>query len=134
MSAAWQRLLGVSVLVALTLIASRTPDAQALATTPAIKRDPSRVLIVAREFSYALSRQRVRSGRVILQLLNAGEDVHNLRLRRRGAARSRSLPRIDPGERFRLNRALKPGRYYLWCSVADHRARGMRASLRVSRR
>jgi hypothetical protein len=33
------------------------------------------------------------------------------------------------GKTFRL----PVGRYHIWCSLADHRARGMRARLRVGR-
>ncbi len=98
------------------------------------KRGPARLLVLAKEFSYVLSRQKVRSGRVIVQLANAGEDAHNLRLRRIGAKRSRLVSRTAPGKRSELDRRLKPGRYYLWCSIADHEARGMHARLVVKRR
>ena len=65
---------------------------------------------------------------------NAGEDAHNLRIKRRGAKRGRLMPRTDPGARAELERKLKHGRYYLWCSIADHAERGMRATLVVTRR
>jgi hypothetical protein len=38
------------------------------------KRAPARLLVVAHEFSYVLSRQKLPAGRVILQMSNAGED------------------------------------------------------------
>lgn len=98
------------------------------------KRGPARLLVTAKEFSYVLSRQKVRAGRVIVQLANGGEDAHNVRIRRNGAKRSRLIPRIHPGKRAELNRRLKPGRYYLWCSIADHEELGMRARLVVKRR
>ena len=98
------------------------------------KRGPARLLVAATEFSYVLSRQKLRAGRVIVQMTNGGEDAHNLRLQRKGAKRSRLIPRVEPGERAELNRRLKPGRYYLWCSITDHEERGMRAWLVVKRR
>ena len=45
------------------------------------KRGPARVLVTGTEFSLQTSRSRLRSGRVIVQFQNAGEDVHNLRIR-----------------------------------------------------
>jgi len=128
------RALAVGLLAVVALVTTQGSNAHAAFTTQDARRGPARILIVAKEFSYALSRPRVSSGRVIVQLANAGEDVHNLRLRRRGAKRHRSLPRIDPGRWAGLDRKLKPGRYYLWCSVTDHEERGMRATLRVKRR
>ena len=41
------------------------------------------------------------------------------------------LPKALPGQRQILNLRLKPGVYKLSCSLADHAARGMRATLRV---
>ena len=111
-----------------------TGGANAASTLAERKRQPARLLVTAKEFSYVLSRQKMRAGRVIVQLANAAEDVHNLRLRRTGARRSRLIKRTDPGDSAKLNRKLKPGRYYLWCSIADHEKRGMRARLAVKRR
>lgn len=115
-------------------LAAWPTDANTAYSTADRKRGPARLLVVANEFSYVLSRQKLLAGRVILQLSNAGEDVHNLRIRRRGARRHRLVPRTDPGARAVLDRRLKPGRYYLWCSIADHEERGMRARLVVRRR
>jgi hypothetical protein len=128
--------LGLAVLTALlgTLAFDLATDAGAANITADRKRGPARLLVTAKEFSFTLSRQKVRTGRVIVQLANAGEDVHNLRLRRQGAKRSRLVPRTDPGGLAELSRKLRPGRYYLWCSIADHEERGMRARLVVKRR
>ena len=40
---------------------------------------------------------------------------------------------LGPGARGDLRLTLKPGTYQLWCSLADHRARGMHAVLTVTR-
>lgn len=95
---------------------------------------PARVQVVAREFSFALSRPQVRAGRVIVELANFGEDVHNLRMRRRDGWRTYGIGVVAPGRQARLSARLVPGRYVLWCSIADHRARGMQAVLIVRRR
>ncbi len=40
---------------------------------------------------------------------------------------------MQPGKIARLRLKLLKGRYQLWCSLADHRARGMHATLLVKR-
>jgi plastocyanin len=95
---------------------------------------PARVQVVAREFSFSLSRPQVRAGRVVVELANFGEDAHDLRLRRRGGWRTYGIGVVTPDRQARLSARLLAGRYTLWCSVADHRARGMRATLIVRAR
>ncbi len=94
---------------------------------------PSRVQVVAREFSFALSRPSVKQGEVIVELVNMGQDPHDLRIARAGARHVAGTPVVAPGGRIDLTLRLRPGRYSLWCSVADHRELGMRATLVVTR-
>jgi hypothetical protein len=94
---------------------------------------PARLGVSATEFHLVLSRGSVKSGRVIVQLQNKGEDVHDLRLRRIGGTRTYAFPLTSPGGRATLGIKLLPGRYRLWCSVADHAQLGMQAVLRVRR-
>ncbi|HYX89537.1 MAG TPA: hypothetical protein VE753_09225 [Gaiellaceae bacterium] len=105
----------------------------ALVAIPAAAAPPPRLQVVGREFSFALSRQRLRAGPVVIELVNFGEDVHDLRLRRVGGTRVRSIGVVLPGGHAALQTRLPPGRYVLWCSIADHRARGMHAVLGVRR-
>jgi len=94
---------------------------------------PTRVQAVADEFTLTLSRISVPNKRVRIELVNFGEDPHDLRLRRIGGARTFVIPETLPGERTTRTFDLRPGRYRVWCSVADHREQGMRATLRVRR-
>jgi plastocyanin len=94
---------------------------------------PARVQIVAREYSYALSRLHVKSGEAILELDNFGEDSHDLRLQRIGSKHVARLGKVAPGKYADLTLHLPPGRYSLWCSIADHRRKGMHATLLVTR-
>jgi plastocyanin len=106
--------------------------ALALLLAAALAPSPARVQVGADEFSFALSRQSVRSGPAIVQLVNYGEDEHDLALQRRAAgARTFRLHTTRPGGVRDLELRLAPGRYTLWCTLADHRARGMRATLVV---
>jgi hypothetical protein len=92
---------------------------------------PARLGVSAKEFSFSLSRTTLRRGPAVIELDNFGEDVHDLRLRRIGGTRTYGVPVTKPGKRAELDVRLRPGRYRLWCSLADHRARGMYATFRV---
>ena len=107
-----------------------------LATTAAAaSRQPARIQVTADEFRLTLSRSSIASGPAVLELLNLGEDDHDLALRRMAnGARTWRLPVVTPGTLGELEARLSPGRYRLWCTVADHRARGMLATLVVRAR
>jgi hypothetical protein len=93
---------------------------------------PVRLQVTALEFELRLSRPQLRSGRwSIIELVNLGQDEHDLKLRRIGGTRVYAIKTTLPGQRRYLAAKLRTGRYHLWCSIADHRARGMRAQLRV---
>jgi hypothetical protein len=94
---------------------------------------PARVQVSADEFRYSLSRQSIKAGPAIVQLVNYGEDEHDLRLRREGGTRVYRLGVTRPGGVRELEARLLPGRFTLWCSLADHRRRGMTATLVVRR-
>ena len=120
------RLLALGVLCAATLV---TPAAYA-----ATSRPPSRMQVTASEFDFVLSRVKLRQSRLIVQLVNLGEDPHDLALRRTATgARTYVTPEVSPGEDRSISFRVYPGRYALWCMIADHRARGMRATLTVTK-
>jgi plastocyanin len=96
---------------------------------------PARLLVVADEFSFTLSRASIKAGPAIIELSNMGEDPHDLTLRHRAkGARTYRLKLTLPEHERYLSARLVPGRYLLWCSVADHRQRGMEAYLTVKKR
>jgi plastocyanin len=118
----------VRLLAAALVAAILAADASA-GTTP-----PSRVQVSAREFSFSLSRQSVKAGPAVIELVNFGQDPHDLRLQRIGGAHIAGTPQVDPGQHFDLTVKLLPGKYNLWCSIANHRALGMQATLTVRKR
>jgi hypothetical protein len=99
-----------------------------------VQQPPARVQVVAQEFRYSLSRSRVRSGRVIVELVNRGQDTHDLDIRRMGGTHIFHFPSVLPGQVVDRELKLVPGRYLLWCAIADHKERGMHAVLRVVRK
>ena len=100
----------------------------ATAATP----PPARTQVSAHEFGLALSRFSIRSGQAIVELVNYGEDDHDLALRRVGGTRTYRIGIVRPGNTAKLETRLRAGRFVLWCTLTDHRARGMRATLRVT--
>jgi plastocyanin len=106
--------------------------AVALGTAPAPATvTPARVQVSAKEFFFALSRHTVVAGPAIVELVNFGEDPHDLRMQRIGGGRLWKTKLIYPGAYYDLEATLVPGRYRLWCSVANHRQLGMQAVLTV---
>lgn len=92
---------------------------------------PARLQVVAMEFYYILSRHSLVAGPAIVQLVDFGQDPHDLRMQRVGGGRVYGTPIIQPGAIYNLHVVLVPGTYLLWCSVANHRALGMEAKLVV---
>jgi plastocyanin len=95
---------------------------------------PTRIQVVAHEYSFVLSRLRVKAGPAIVELVNDGQDAHDLRLQRQGARHIAGIGTVPSGSFRDLSLKLLPGRYSLWCSLANHRALGMTATLIVTPR
>ena len=105
-----------------------------LTATPAGSktRDPARVQVVAKEFQLIPSRYVLRAGPTIVELVNAGEDAHDLALRRAApGARTIHMPVVQPGALTRIQVILRKGRYDVWCAVTNHRSLGMYTRLVV---
>ncbi len=95
---------------------------------------PARAQVSADEFRLTLSRSAIHRGPAIIELVNFGEDDHDLALRRVGGTRTYRIGVVHPGATGELDARLPPGPLTLWCTLADHRSRGMRATLRVTLR
>ena len=100
---------------------------------------PERVQVRGSEFDLTLSKQKLLPGRAIVQFLNGGEDAHDLRLQRVGATGQKgpelSIGVVGPGAYENLDADLRRhATYVMWCSLSDHRERGMEAVLRTKKR
>jgi hypothetical protein len=128
-------LCGCALLVAVGLVTISykvTRPSPTAGAHAAIRHDPARVQVSASEFQLVLSRASIKAGPAIVELVNRGEDEHDLALRRIGpGATTRRLKVVGPGGVAELSARLRAGRFVLWCTLADHRARGMRATLIV---
>ncbi len=84
------------------------------------------------QFTLQLSRPSVPAGRVRIELRNAGEDPHNLRVRREGGLLPLlSFADLMPDGLERQTTTLAHGRYVLWCALDGHEALGMHTTLEV---
>lgn len=118
------RLLALAAALGVVLVA---PAAYAATTRP-----PSRLQVTSSEFDFVLSRTKLRPGRVIVELVNLGEDPHDLAIRRNAKGARTYLTKIAvPGRELSISFRLYPGRYTLWCTLGDHRTLGMVATFTV---
>jgi hypothetical protein len=95
---------------------------------------PARLLAFASEYRLGTSRASAPAGVLVAQLKNNGEDDHDLAVRNRRGRVVATTGVVHHGGLGRLRVRLKPGRYVLLCTIADHEARGMRAVLVVRAR
>jgi plastocyanin len=88
------------------------------------------------EFSFSLTRTKVKPGPALIQYQNTGEDPHDVRLRRRGSDTVIELPETLPGEvnNFPNLRLKRDSKYIVWCSLDGHREAGMETGLKVKKR
>ncbi len=95
-------------------------------------RAPAPLQVVEDEWTLVLSRQSVRAGPVLVEVVNFGQDRHDLVLQRRAeGAKPVRFPGLSPRTRAERTLRLAAGRYLLWCSLPGHRQRGMWATLAV---
>jgi hypothetical protein len=89
-----------------------------------------------REYRFSVYRSSVHAGRVTFNMTNFGEDAHNLRVTGPAGYRSAVSRDVTPfgGHlRFRVN-LRRAGTYRLVCLKPGHAAKGMKATLKVTRR
>jgi plastocyanin len=96
---------------------------------------PDRLQVKARDtafWTFLLSRPDVNAGDVTVELVNEGEDDHNLRMQQGGTGPLYSMPDISSFQRVTATFNLTPGTWHLWCSLDGHEAAGMSANLVVN--
>jgi len=91
---------------------------------------PVKITVVAREFSFAFSKPKVKVGTTVtFKVVNKGQVEHNLVFTTLGKATAL----IQPGASATLKvRFRKKGRFFYICSVPRHAERGMSGSFLVT--
>lgn len=125
-----------AVLLAPALISSGAADAARRAAAAHRRRAPARLLVYSQEWSLWPSRSTLPAGVVLVQLWNRGQDAHNVTVQRLGPGgslrgRTQAVAVTQSGRISDGVWRLGPGRYELYCSLPQHRARGMRTVIRV---
>lgn len=88
--------------------------------------------VSAREFTLALSHPAIAAGRTLLELVNAGQDEHDLHIRpAAGGSDVGAVGIVLPGRHADVEFHLAPGSYVLYCSMPAHEELGMKATLTV---
>jgi uncharacterized cupredoxin-like copper-binding protein len=85
------------------------------------------------EYRLMLSEATVKAGPVDLEMIDAGMDAHDLRLRLGRSSSYIAEPLLQSGQRHDAVVKLQPGLYHLWCALPGHWKLGMHATLRVVR-
>jgi plastocyanin len=94
---------------------------------------PARVQIIAKEYSFTLSRTEIPAGRVILEFVNNGEDEHNLHaVEPTKGSEAGEVANTASGAHEDLTLTMRAGRYTLFCSLPKHEEKGMKATLVVN--
>jgi uncharacterized cupredoxin-like copper-binding protein len=61
---------------------------------------------------------------------NSGNAPHDFSIRRPGV--DTKFAQLSCGRQTRVNVTLQPGTYEVWCSVSNHRQRGMQTTVTVA--
>jgi plastocyanin len=89
------------------------------------------VQVVAVEYHYTLSRTTVPAGKVAIQFVDSGQDEHNLNvLSGEGEVQAAFPTTVSHGVREQTVN-LRKGSFTLFCSLPEHEAKGMHATLTV---
>jgi plastocyanin len=109
--------------------AAPTPETPA---EPAPSTGPAHLQVSAKEFSFTLSHGSAPAGRIVLELVNDGEDEHNLHIRpAAGGPDVGALPTLQAGHHEDQEFNLPAGTYTFYCSMPGHEALGMKATFTV---
>ncbi len=92
---------------------------------------PAHLLAFATEYRIGTSRAKAPAGVLVAQLQNNGQDDHDLAVRTPNGRIIATTKVVHHGGLGQLRVRLRPGRYQLVCTLADHEARGMRVQLVV---
>ena len=106
-----------------------------LLVPPAAVPAPQRMQVTQDEWFLNLSRGRLKPGKVTIEVVNFGQDSHDLVILRqvKGSKPIRFAKQDNflRGGRAERTVTLLAGKYTLWCSLPKHKERGMVAPLTV---
>jgi plastocyanin len=89
-------------------------------------------------YGYAPSRKTVKSGDLTVQLINKGEDEHNMDMEKVGPGNSPEGPIVvavsaaSKGASRPTTVDVEPGTYRMWCTLPGHAEKGMETTITVT--
>jgi plastocyanin len=89
------------------------------------------VQVTAVEYAFTLSRTSVPAGKAVLELVNAGQDPHNLSFTPPEGPSEQPIATTPASQVADVTVQLQPGVYTLFCSLPTHEQKGMKATLTV---
>ncbi len=108
------------------------PPAEGGAGGGSAPQGPAHVQVSAKEFSLTLSRPNATAGPIVVELVNAGQDEHNLHIRPAGGGPDvGAVGIVLPGHHSDVEFHLAPGSYTFYCALPAHEALGMKATFTV---
>lgn len=111
------------------------PGGPATSAPPATSAAPggtaNRVEVSENEFSISLTRREFTPGTYTFVVDNAGKANHDLSIKGPGVDGSKTAV-LASGSEGEVTVTLQPGTYELWCTVGNHRDRGMTTTITVS--
>jgi uncharacterized cupredoxin-like copper-binding protein len=114
----------VRVLAAAPVVAALVAAGPAASSHPSTT--PTAVKVVMTDYDFALSKQRLVHGKVVFNVVNVGEAVHDFKIA------GKKTPYFTAGQAGVLRMLIKkPGRYTFVCTVPGHIAAGMKGVLIV---
>lgn len=108
---------------------------------PTPEPEPNAVSITANDrtmpFSFTPSRKVVKPGELTVQLINKGEDEHNMDMEKVGPGNAPEGPILlatsapSGGQSTPTTVDVEPGTYRMWCTLPGHAAMGMETTITV---
>lgn len=111
--------------------AERAREQREQAGAPAARGKGGAIEVAESEYEIVLAGGRaLKAGEVTFDVTNEGEIPHDLAVEG-GGAKEAKTPLIDAGEKARLEVALEPGEFKLYCTVPGHEQLGMKTEVSV---
>jgi plastocyanin len=118
--------MGLRFITVLAVLALALAGAGTAAAAQPSAASSHKVVVTAKDYSFALSTKTVAHGMVTFVIKNDGHATHDF------VIAGHASKTIDPGKTTRLTVELKPGRHPYKCSVDSHAEMGMKGVLRAT--
>lgn len=99
--------------------------------TPAAPATPETITVGLVDFALDPSELSVDSGKLLIEVTNAGPTPHNLTIRDAAGDSVLATPDLRRGESATLEGELAAGEYTIFCALPGHESLGMRGTLTV---